>query len=92
MLAPPIQLNDSGTLRQLVGSPGRIQETIEWNILFPFSVLNVAAGAHGEDLVQRVPEVALRDFACRKLREEVAGELELPTFEEFLISGDNRLF
>jgi hypothetical protein len=40
----------------------------------------------------RWPEVALRDFACRKLREEVAGELELPTFEEFLISGDNRLF
>ena len=40
----------------------------------------------------RWPEVALREFAWRKLREEVAVELELPTFEEFLRTRDRRLF
>jgi hypothetical protein len=45
-----------------------------------------------QDIPQyRWPEPALRDFARRKLREEVASELELPSFEEFLQSGD-RLF
>src|SRR5579871_1800449 len=40
----------------------------------------------------RWPEVALREFAWRKLREEVASELELPRLEEFLRSSGRRLF
>ncbi len=40
----------------------------------------------------RWPEPALRDFAWRKLRQEVAIELDLPTFEEFLPDAANRLF
>ena len=31
----------------------------------------------------RWPEPTLRGFALRKLREEVATELDLPSFEEF---------
>lgn len=46
-----------------------------------------------QDIPQyRWPEAALRDFARRKLREEVARELELPTLEEFLQSATQRLF
>jgi hypothetical protein len=40
----------------------------------------------------RWPEAALREFAWRKFREEVASELELPTMEEFLRRGLQRLF
>jgi hypothetical protein len=40
----------------------------------------------------RWPDTALREFAYRKLREEVASELELPTFAEFLQLRGNRLF
>jgi len=46
-----------------------------------------------QDLPQyRWPEPALRDCAWRKLREEVANELELPTFAEFLQSRADHLF
>ena len=46
-----------------------------------------------QDIPQyRWPEVALREFAWRKLREEVADELELPTYEEFLQSRAGQLF
>jgi hypothetical protein len=46
-----------------------------------------------EDCPQyRWPEPALRDFAWRKIREEVAAELNLPTFEEFLEERAGMLF
>jgi hypothetical protein len=46
-----------------------------------------------EDCPQyRWPEPALRDFAWRKIREGVAAELNLPTFEEFLQDRAGRLF
>jgi hypothetical protein len=46
-----------------------------------------------EDCPQyRWPESALRDFAWRKIREEVATELNLPTFEEFLEQQAGKLF
>ena len=38
------------------------------------------------------PETALREFARRKLREEVAAEMELPSFEEFQQREDGKLF
>ena len=40
----------------------------------------------------RWPEQALRDLAWRKIREELAAELNLPTFEEFLQERANSLF
>jgi len=46
-----------------------------------------------QDIPQyRWPEPALRAFAWRKFREEIATELELPTFEEFQQSRTKRLF
>jgi hypothetical protein len=46
-----------------------------------------------EDCPQyRWPEPALRDFAWRKIREEVAAELNLPSFEEFLQERSGLLF
>jgi len=46
-----------------------------------------------EDCPQyRWPEPALRDFAWRKIREEVAAELDLPSFDEFLQDRAGRLF
>ncbi len=40
----------------------------------------------------RWPEPTLRGFALRKLREEVAGELDLPSFEEFTQQKAGSLF
>jgi hypothetical protein len=46
-----------------------------------------------EDCPQyRWPEPTLRDFAWRKIRAEVAAELNLPTFEEFLEERAGSLF
>jgi hypothetical protein len=46
-----------------------------------------------EDCPQyRWPETALRDIAWQKIREEVAAELNLPTFEEFQHERAHRLF
>jgi hypothetical protein len=38
------------------------------------------------------PETALREFAQRRLRDEIAAELELPTFEEFAQQESRLLF
>jgi hypothetical protein len=40
----------------------------------------------------RWPEPALREFAWRKLRQEIADELNLPTFEEFVEQRAHLLF
>jgi hypothetical protein len=40
----------------------------------------------------RWPEAPLRDFAVRKIREELAVEINLPTFEEYLTQPSERLF
>jgi hypothetical protein len=40
----------------------------------------------------RWPEPALRDFAAKKIREELATEMNLLTFEEFLEQNTGRLF
>ena len=40
----------------------------------------------------RWPEPTLRGFALRKLREEVAAELDLPSFEEFTQRKAETLF
>ena len=40
----------------------------------------------------RWPEAPLRDFAMRKIREELVGELNLPTFEEYRAQPSERLF
>jgi hypothetical protein len=40
----------------------------------------------------RWPEPTLRGFALRKLREEVAAELDLPSFEEFTRRTAETLF
>jgi len=40
----------------------------------------------------RWPEPTLRGFALRKLREEVAAELDLPSFEEFTRQTTGKLF
>jgi hypothetical protein len=40
----------------------------------------------------RWPEATLRAFALRKLREEVAGELDLPSFEEYTKRSADALF
>jgi hypothetical protein len=40
----------------------------------------------------RWPEPTLRGFALRKLREEVAAELDLPGFEEFTHRKAETLF
>src|SRR5262249_24490768 len=40
----------------------------------------------------RWPEPALRDFAVKKIREELATEMNLPTFEECLEQNTGRLF
>jgi len=40
----------------------------------------------------RWPEPTLRGFALRKLREEVAAELDLPSFEEFTHRKAETLF
>ena len=40
----------------------------------------------------RWPETVLRDFAWRKLREEIAVELSLPTFEEYAEQRSGLLF
>lgn len=38
------------------------------------------------------PDATLKDFAWRRLREEIAAELELPAFEQFLQEHSNTLF
>jgi hypothetical protein len=40
----------------------------------------------------RWPEATLREFAWRRLREEIAAELELPTFDQFLQRQETTLF
>jgi len=37
-------------------------------------------------------EPTLRDFAWRRLRHEIAAELSLPTFEEYVKQTEDRLF
>ena len=37
-------------------------------------------------------EPTLRDFAWRRLRHEVAAELNLPTFDEYVRQNEGRLF
>ena len=38
------------------------------------------------------PDPSLRDFAWRRLRHEIASELNLPTFEEYVKQAEQRLF
>ena len=40
----------------------------------------------------RWPDATLREFAWRRLREEIAAELELPTFDQFLQRQETTLF
>jgi len=37
-------------------------------------------------------DATLRDFALRRLRHEIAAELNLPSFEEYSHQSEHRLF